>query len=68
MLRSEMSDSEVDVQVARAAERFFGTAGTTSERGSGGDPGDDEAQERMIETLNVAFVQVRYNAVHVSVF
>jgi len=53
-----MWDVEVDVQVARAAERFFGTAGTTSKRGPGGDPGDDEAQERMIETLDVAFVQV----------
>jgi hypothetical protein len=36
MLRSEMRDAEVDVQVAHAVERFFGTAGTTTERGPGG--------------------------------
>ena len=35
--------AEVDVQVAHTAERFFATAGTTTERGSGSDPGDDEA-------------------------
>ena len=63
-----MWDAEVDVQVVRVAERFFGTAGTATERGPGGDLGDDEAQECMIETLNVAFVQVRYNAVYVSIF
>jgi len=51
MLQSEMWDAEVDVQVAHAAERFFGTASTTTERGPGGDPRDGEAQERMIETL-----------------
>jgi hypothetical protein len=50
MLQSGMRDAGVDVQVAHAAERFFSTAGTTRERGPGGDLGDDEAQERMIET------------------
>jgi hypothetical protein len=54
--------------VVCVAESFFGTAGTPSECGPGGDPGDDEAQECMVETLNMAFVQVCYNAVHVSVF
>ena len=63
-----MRNAEVNIQVAHVAERFFGTAGTTAERGRGGDPRDDEGQECMTETLNVAFVQVRYNAVYVSVF
>jgi len=56
ILLSKMWDAEVDVQVAHVAERFFGTAGTTTECGPGGNPGDNEAQERIIETLNVAFV------------
>jgi len=59
-------DTGVKVQVAYAAEKYFGTRHYY--RAPGGDPEDDKARERMTQTLSVAYVQVRYNAVFASVF
>ena len=51
-------------------ERYFRTVGATAQLGPGGDPGDDGKATRTqdLETLNVTFVQVRYNVVFVLAF